>query len=90
MPYASVSPLISMTNLLSRNCLPESIFYHVPFICSQRVGKEDKAGAFCLHVKKDFLGMNNGAAYKMWCVVFNPRAGKEKKKKTICLKLFGS
>lgn len=27
---------------------------------------------------KDFLGMNNGAAYKMWCVVFNCGAGKEK------------
>lgn len=23
--------------------------------------------------------MNNGAAYKMWCVVFNCGAGKEKK-----------
>ena len=32
-----------------------------------------------MHVKKDFLGMNNAAAYKMWYVVFNPGAGKKKK-----------
>lgn len=36
-----------------------------------------------MHVKKDFLGMNNTAAYKMWCVVFNPGAGKKKKKKQL-------
>lgn len=77
-PYASVSPLIPVTNLLSKNCLPESTFFHIPFTCSQRVGKEDRAGTLCLHTK-DFLGMNNGAAYKMWCVVFNRGAGKEKK-----------
>ena len=40
-----------------------------------------------MHVKKDFLGMNNAAAYKMWYVVFNPGAGKKIK---ICLKLIGS